>query len=330
MLCLQLQANAQYKGGVGQGITFAMQANANLGPNIYRGGSGDGISVAALPNANLGPNIYQGGPDDGVTVSLAPNANLGLNIYRGGSDDGVSAFQLPNANLGQNIYRGGGDDGFTVSLLSNASLGENIYKGGGNDGWAVSTVGFFIPLPITLTRFTGEWALDDARLQWETASEQNSDHFELQRSFDGRDFESIGQLAAAGESSQPRQYDFTDVRVRLTLPSGTVYYRLKSVDRDGSFIYSAVVILKSVNTQVTYSLYPNPARDKITLQITGNGPSAKALLNLYDLRGRLLSQTTMMGNRQQLSVSNLSAGTYIVELLLDGKPAFTQKIIVQK
>ena len=286
--------------------------------------------TAMLFSASICNAQFRGGSGQGFATGNAAAAPLGISIYKGGSDDGISLFSLASASLGTNIYKGGADDGFTVFNGAAASLGVNTYKGGGNDGWAVSLAGLLIPLPVTLTKFNGAWLLDDAVLNWETATELNSDHFEVERSFDGRDFTAIGNVGAAGESNDIRKYQYTDPRIRLSLPAGMVYYRLKTVDRDGSFTYSAIVILKSTSTQIAYSLYPNPAKDKITMQVVGNGATGMAMLYLYDVNGRLVKRTSMLGNRQELDIRDLSAGTYVVVLMVEGNAVYNQKIIVQK
>ncbi len=95
------------------------------------------------------------------------------------------------------------------------------------------------PLPVVLTRFSAELAEPHVALDWETASEINSDFFSVERSENGKDFEEIGQLKAAGDSQQPIQYRYIDEQAAKRF-SGSLFYRLRTVDFDGSFEYSDI------------------------------------------------------------------------------------------
>jgi hypothetical protein len=114
------------------------------------------------------------------------------------------------------------------------------------------------PLPVQFTAFTAALAGQAAvRLNWATASEKNSQAFEVERSLDGTAFVRIGTVATAGSSSAPRVYELLDEQ----LPTGTtqLYYRLRLLDQDGKAGYSPVrpVVLPGAATGLL--LFPNPA-----------------------------------------------------------------------
>ncbi|MBF9222216.1 SUMF1/EgtB/PvdO family nonheme iron enzyme [Hymenobacter ruricola] len=134
-------------------------------------------------------------------------------------------------------FKGGIDDGTHVGQASNRPFGRNIFLGGDDDGWAMARKGEpTTPLPVTLTEFGGRWQQRAALLFWKTATETNALHFELERSFDSRTFAKIQRIAAAGHSSSPRSYEYPDANVAQLLPAGSayVYYRLRTVDNDGT------------------------------------------------------------------------------------------------
>lgn len=76
-------------------------------------------------------------------------------------------------------------------------------------------------------------------LKWATKSERNNDYFSIERSEDGKIFETIKQINGAGNSNKKLYYDFTDYYPAR----GTNYYRLKQTDYDGKFEYSKVIII---------------------------------------------------------------------------------------
>ncbi|WP_342085877.1 Ig-like domain-containing protein [Dyadobacter sp. OTU695] len=119
---------------------------------------------------------------------------------------------------------------------------------------------FTDPLPVKLAYFDGRKAEDQALLEWQTAGELNSAHFDVQRSTDTRNWQVLGTLEAAFESNRTRNYTFTD-----SIPEpGLNYYRLKMVDLDGSFTFSGI---RSVNfPEFSWAeIYPNPVEDQLRI-----------------------------------------------------------------
>src|SRR5690606_2899906 len=100
--------------------------------------------------------------------------------------------------------------------------------------FSVVTAGQTGSLPVTLASFTAAKEGNVAQLAWSTSFETNSDYFEVQRSTDGKRFGVLDKVPAWTESQTLRRYSFTD-----KLPeSGSNIYRLKMVDKDGTFAYS--------------------------------------------------------------------------------------------
>ena len=159
------------------------------------------------------------------------------------------------------------------------------------------------PLPVELVQFTATAEGRSAvRLAWATASEKNSQAFEVERSADGRTFARIGTVAAAGSSSAVRSYELLDAR----LPTGAalLYYRLKQVDADGTFSYSPVRTVALTGAAAGLALYPNPAPGGAAT-LTGAQPGA--VVTVYDALGRPV--TTASADAAGTAVLVLPAGT---------------------
>lgn len=92
-------------------------------------------------------------------------------------------------------------------------------------------------LPVELVYFDAECSGAAVLLEWSTASESNSDHFDVERSTDGTAWETIGSVAAAGQSIQTVAYRIEDAHPL----NGTAYYRLRQFDTDGSATTSLIV-----------------------------------------------------------------------------------------
>lgn len=100
-----------------------------------------------------------------------------------------------------------------------------------------------IPLPVRLTNLSAKYENKTAQLNWKTTAETNSDRFEIERSSDTKNWKNIGVVLAAKESTELKEYQFSDPN---PLWAGqTAYYRLKMIDADGTYAYSKIIALTS-------------------------------------------------------------------------------------
>ncbi|OUJ71221.1 T9SS type A sorting domain-containing protein [Hymenobacter crusticola] len=165
------------------------------------------------------------------------------------------------------------------------------------------------PLPVELVRFTGEAQEKNVALHWITASEKNSDYFEVQRSTNGETFAAIGKVQGEGTTSSISNYLFTD---RAPV-AGLAYYRLRQVDLDGTESYSPVAAVEWKGAALA-SFYPNPSAESITF----TGPDGVLQYRIYNAKG----QQVTMGEAASGSTVNLSAvpaGMYLLELSNKGQ-----------
>ena len=182
------------------------------------------------------------------------------------------------------------------------------------------------PLPVELTDFAVKAVQTDALLTWSTASEKNSDHFEVERSFDGRTFVAIGQVAGHGSTSQAHDYRLTDFGVGARY-QGTVYYRLKQVDADSTSQHSPVrTVAFTAEVAATVALYPNPATTTTTLDLTAL-PVGAYQVTLLDMTGRSVLTTTLAGGLPHpLAVDGLAVGSYVV-LVRGANATYTARLV---
>jgi hypothetical protein len=174
------------------------------------------------------------------------------------------------------------------------------------DDWSITSVRDLEVtgvLPVTFVSFTGKHLDNKILLQWITASESNSSHFEIERSMDGVNFSTIGTVRAAGNSRQHITYNFATLAVQ-----GNVHwYRLKQVDKDGKFIYSAIIVIRMNNDQ-SVLLLPNPVANSLQLR----GVAINAPLRIYNAWGSLVLAAKWNG--LSVNVSSLPAGNYSLQI----------------
>jgi hypothetical protein len=199
-------------------------------------------------------------------------------------------------------------DGFTLGTSTDANAWNSTTQ-----WYAISTANL---LPVEMVSFTGVKNRAVVDLLWQTASEINSSHFEIQRSVDGVNFETIGVENAAGFSNSLLAYNFTD-----TNPfKGMNYYRLKEVDTDGMVQYSDVVVVDffTGNSLLRVSLYPNPMEDNAILSFDMPN-EGRASVEVFDAVGRVvyLNERTFIKGVNSLSLNDLAlaSGNYFVRVL---------------
>jgi trimeric autotransporter adhesin len=187
-----------------------------------------------------------------------------------------------------------------------------------NDLNNIDSLRFEAALPLTLLSFNGKVQQGLGWLQWQTTDEVNVSHFEIERSTNGVSFDVVGRSVANNRLGR-QQYQFTDSGFAL-LPEGPVFYRLRMVDKDGSYRYSPVVKLHHEAPQMVVKAYPNPVKHNLLVELQ-SVRGGRYQLRLLDLNGRtiLLQQHQVQHGRQTITVSmqQLPAGMYLL-LIQDG------------
>lgn len=161
-------------------------------------------------------------------------------------------------------------------------------------------------LPLKLTQFSGASKGLTNELTWVTVSEKNIIGFEVQKSDDGFDFETIGFVKANNQQSTSK-YLYTDNQSKNT----KVYYRLKINERN-LVTFSHVVVLNNElqqNHVNQLQVFPNPAQNSLSINLIDNNNIGK--IYVFDLFGKLMQQHDGVS---QIDVSKLSSGSYIIQV----------------
>ncbi len=173
-------------------------------------------------------------------------------------------------------------------------------------------------LPVTFTSFTASLQNKNVLLQWKTAQETNSHHFNVQRSLTGTDFVTMNAVTATGNSTGST-YSYADETYAKTNVPPSVYYRIQEVDKDGRLFYSGTALVHG--TQSIISLYPNPAGSFIRFSIP-NATVADAVV-IYDAKGRAVKQWSHYTLAQPAAIDGLSKGTYFIQIKANNKTTTT-------
>lgn len=204
-------------------------------------------------------------------------------------------------DFGGTLYKMNLDgSGFAVLLTFNASS-EGFGPG------ALMDINGNVVLPVELIGFMAKKTGNSVLLTWKTVSESNSRHFEIERSTDGRQFNTIGSITAAGNSGSTIPYSFPD----LSPVDGMNYYRLKQVDLDGAYNFSNIVSINFERTGLV-TIAPNPVKDRLTIQLEQN--HRFQTISIFDATGKLVIKQNISGANMQIPVGDLPKGWYVLKL----------------
>jgi len=178
-------------------------------------------------------------------------------------------------------------------------------------------------LPVKLEYFTARQETGNNRFffEWATSSEENSSHFEIEKSTNGTDFTLAGRIQASGNTAESNSYDYS-----LDIAIAPVYYfRLRQVDIDGKEYISSIVRLET-NTFGTITSNPNPSSGNLNIESTSG--NIKTIL-LYNSSG-IACKTLYQVNKKscQLDISDLPTGTYFLQVVINDR--IEKQIIVKK
>ncbi|RYE20843.1 MAG: T9SS type A sorting domain-containing protein, partial [Sphingobacteriales bacterium] len=175
--------------------------------------------------------------------------------------------------------------------------------------------------------FTAQKDGKNARLSWSVEHAQDYQSFEVERSTNGTVFENIAHQTSA-QNNSARTFTHTD----YNLPAGIVYYRIKIIEKDGNSFYTKIASVNN-KTSESFVVSPNPASDHIMIS-HGSSTSLKVNVKIVDGMGKVIKTLTKQaisaGGKLRISLQDLSAGTYFVEI--EGEEYFkvVKKIAVIK
>ncbi|MFC6999081.1 T9SS type A sorting domain-containing protein [Rufibacter roseus] len=319
--------------------------NGNTGNNQAGGGKYCGPATATITperKPECGPC-----PEGALEVALiAPDTvcNLSDDTYRfevAEVQDGVTyEFQLPEGFI---VVDEGNGYVEVVAIFEEEQLGQpqTVTVIARNEcGEATASEQVVVvecapgnPLPVSLTRFDGVSRNGAVELEWSTATEINNDRFEIERSYDGKTFTKIGEVKGAGNATVNIDYAYSDRQAN----QGTVYYRLRQVDFDGSFEHSKVIAVNhsgsaTAGGATTVSVFPNPVTNGQVNIRFAEAPKGNVMVRLIDLSGRVLHTKNLGGGAPEVAMElqslGLAKGIYMISITNGGKTD-TQRLMIR-
>lgn len=173
------------------------------------------------------------------------------------------------------------------------------------------------PLPVSWLSFSVEQEDQIVLLNWATASEKNTDYYNVERSTDGINFITLGRVGAAGNATEITEYAFIDRQPVQNI----AYYRIRQVDQDGTYSYSVIRVLQPDLKAEIMDIYPNPSFGNMVRVVTAINWIPPVKIIVTDIQGRILRQTESMeeGTVFSLSPEGIPSGTQAFVSISDEK-----------
>ena len=161
-------------------------------------------------------------------------------------------------------------------------------------------------------------------MNWETASELNNSGFEIHKSNNGKDWETIDFAVGQGTTIETSTYQYEDLSPLI----GANYYRLKQIDFDGAFEYSKVIVIEYKIDDNNISIFPNPSNAIINLQID-NPANQRLQIKILDNLGRIIKDSEIIEgeNNWQQEMEIKEKGIYTIAIQI-GNEIFYKRIVI--
>lgn len=267
-------------------------------------------------------------------------ANITCNNGGGGFQSGLfrgsNCASLTVGLTGTAICAAGASGTLTYTIPAGSVVAGNTYfiamdgNAGSNCHFTISGTNL-APLPIELMNFYISSAnIDKVDLAWSTATEINNLFFTIERSYDGENFNEIGKVAGAINSTEQRDYRFSDLSPKY----GTTYSRLKQTDYDGTETYSSTssIILNEFEN-FNFKAFPNPSssEENIFLQFSSE-KSDLVEMDIYDFKGIQIFHNEFELNKDVTTIElheKFESGVYIIKCKNSFGETITRKISIQ-
>jgi hypothetical protein len=265
------------------------------------------VAMSGSGNEPIAPDTWHH-----ITVVYTQDSSM---IYRNGSSIGRFAFNSTLTTSGTNFLLGK-----VLTTSQNPFQGTideiKVYNG------ALSPLEianqYVTALPVMLKSFTAQVKNQTSFLNWQTAQEINTSHFEVEYSNNANEFKKVVTLEASGNSNSLKNYSLQHSINKEPIH----YYRLKMVDKDGKFTYSNVVKLKAATKALDVEVYPTIITNQATVSITAT-EKAKARIIISNVQGQVIKNSNLnvaVGSQTQMvDFTNLSKGMYLLTVLLNNE-----------
>ncbi len=287
-------------GSIGQSLTsLDLKFDTDVVTTSYLG-----VTSSNTPDANFEPiNSLTAQTIRGVFISYS---DLGIT-----NNAPIYGFSLFGADVNSSMPN-------IADLSSNTDYPINTGTGGSTTFGLDLINGMLMVhstlVPVKISNFKASLLKEEnVQISWNTLQEINNHKFIIEKSLDGINWLSIGEIKGANNSNEVLNYSFIDYQTRNTL---ITYYRLKQIDYDNKFEYSNVISFINKLSYLALNIYPNPTEKSIKFVLTEN--ISNASIKIFDLNGvQVFENLNFTGTDSEIDLSTFKSGIYFIQIAND-------------
>jgi hypothetical protein len=201
----------------------------------------------------------------------------------------------------------------TVGALTTATVNVNVPAGTCNSN-----------LPLNWLYIRGKGVKENVLVEWGTAQEVNNSFFSVEKSKDGKDFQTISTINAARDNGNLNNaYSYTDRQ-----PYASNYYRISQTDKDGKKTFSSIIQVKM--TSESFKASVSAQQNYLSIETLGATPG-KGSIELYTIEGKKVSSQTIVLTKEASTykiAKPLTKGLYLVSIVSNGVKTLAGKVMV--
>jgi hypothetical protein len=188
--------------------------------------------------------------------------------------------------------------------------------------WAVGSSS--APLPVNFVSIKAErWGNAQAKITWQTTHEVDNQGFRIEKSVDAQNYQTIGVLDSKANTSQLTDYQWIDRDFNTS-----AYYRIKQIDKNGTFAYSRIVFAEHKGDE-TFKVFPNPIQSKINFNLSLDN-QLPVQVQILDLQGKVVFEDRNTWQNMQIELNNralqFNRGVYVLRLVAN-QAVYTTKFL---
>jgi len=222
------------------------------------------------------------------------------------------AAMAPSQIIGQNFQL---QITFTATVSGSTAVSKTLFV----DNFRTNAFASQIILPVNFSYFNVSATNQGVLLTWLVSEEVNVGRYEVERSSNGKAFSKIASVNANSSVS----YTYTDAGYS----TGSNYYRIKAVDRDGKFKYSSVVLYKAGKKELSLRAFPVPAYNEVNLQ--HSTATSASLINILSADGKMIKSIRPTAGAVEtiVDLTAFKPGLYIVQYESGSSEVETIKLV---
>lgn len=267
-----------------------------------------------------------------VNVQVTNTTGFTAKLYAFFDWDGDETFSGTNETVIVDVLSGANNVDICVTPPSNSTLTDvlvrlrittedlsmrlgssNLWGGGANDGEVEDyKIAYYLPIELVSFKANYNESKNDVNVLWTTSLEKDVDYYEILRSTNGIDFETIEMLDNIEDSNNERKYQIIDEK----LPEANkLYYQLKTMNLDGTIQKSELAIVNIDTNPLNLNIHPNPSISNISIRTN----LIKGKIEIYNPAGLLCMEKEFNNDLKELEINNFPKGVYILRLSNEDK-----------